>query len=102
MNDPTRSWKLSPMDVESRKHWVEYSKAKDEMFAHTDTKQAPWYVVNADDKKRARLNCIAAMLHLIPYKKMRQPKVELPNRSNKGRYDDRNSLSGRNFVTSRY
>ena len=60
IRNPIKRWKLSPMDVESRKHWVEYSKAKDVMFAHTDRKKTPWYVVNADDKKRARLNCIAA------------------------------------------
>ena len=67
LEDPTKRWKLSPMDLESRARWVEYSKAKDEMFAHTDIKQAPWYVVNADDKKRARLNVIRHFLSLIPY-----------------------------------
>jgi polyphosphate kinase 2 len=67
MNDVTRSWKLSPMDIESRSKWVEYSKAKDAMFAHTDTKQAPWRVVRADDKKSARLNCIRHLLSMIPY-----------------------------------
>jgi polyphosphate kinase len=66
INDPTRRWKLSPMDLESRARWVEYSKAKDEMFAHTDTKQSPWYVVNADEKKRARLNCIHHLLEPDP------------------------------------
>ncbi len=64
--DPTKRWKLSPMDLESRARWVEYSKAKDEMFAHTDIKQAPWYVVNADNKKRARLNFIRHLLSLYP------------------------------------
>jgi polyphosphate kinase 2 len=67
LNDVTRSWKLSPMDIESRSKWVEYSKAKDAMFAHTDTKQAPWRVVRADDKKSARLNCIRHLLSMIPY-----------------------------------
>jgi len=67
MEDRTRSWKLSPMDVESRSRWVEYSRAKDVMFAHTDIPEAPWYVVNADSKKRARLNLIAHLLSLIPY-----------------------------------
>ncbi len=66
MNDPTRSWKLSPMDVESRSNWVEYSKAKDAMFAHTDSKQSPWHVVKADDKKCARLNCIRHLLEHDP------------------------------------
>ena len=65
LKDPTKRWKLSPMDLASRAKWVDYSRAKDEMFAHTDIKQAPWYVVNADDKKRARLNCIHHLLSLI-------------------------------------
>ena len=69
MRNPIKRWKLSPMDMESRKHWVEYSQAKDEMFAHTDRKKAPWFVVNADDKKRARLNCIAHLLQQIPYQR---------------------------------
>jgi polyphosphate kinase 2 len=68
MNDPTRSWKLSPMDLESRAKWCEYSMAKDNMFAHTDSKQSPWRVVKADNKKCARLNCIRHLLSLIPYK----------------------------------
>ncbi len=67
LNDPARRWKLSPMDLESRNRWVEYSKAKDEMFVFADTEESPWYVVNADDKKKARLNCISHLLSLIPY-----------------------------------
>lgn len=67
IDDPTKHWKLSPMDLKSRDRWIEYSKAKDDMFASTDIKQSPWYVVNADSKKRARLNCIAHLLSLIPY-----------------------------------
>ena len=67
IDDPTKRWKLSPMDLESRSKWVEYSRAKDAMFAYTDIKQSPWYVVNADDKKRARLNVIAHLLSMIPY-----------------------------------
>src|SRR6516165_2860302 len=78
MRNPIKRWKLSPMDIESRRHWVDYSKAKDVMFAHTDTKNAPWYVVNADDKKRARLNCIAHLLQQIPYQDMVPVEVELP------------------------
>ncbi len=66
LKDPTKRWKLSPMDLESRSRWVEYSRAKDEMFAHTDIKQAPWYVVNADDKKCARLNVIRHLLSVVP------------------------------------
>ena len=73
MNDVTRSWKLSPMDIESRSKWVEYSKAKDAMFKHTDTKQAPWRVVRADDKKCARLNCIRHLLSVIPYQDVTPP-----------------------------
>jgi polyphosphate kinase 2 len=80
IDDPTKRWKLSPMDLKSREFWVEYSKAKDEMFAHTDIKQAPWWVVNADDKKRARLNCIHHLLSQIPYQDLTPPKLELPPR----------------------
>jgi polyphosphate kinase len=78
--DPTKRWKLSPMDLESRARWVEYSKAKDEMFAHTDIKQAPWYVVNADNKKRARLNVIRHLLSLFPYKDLTPEPIVLPPR----------------------
>ena len=75
-----KRWKISPMDLESRSRWVEYSKAKDEMFAHTDIKQAPWYVVHSDDKKRARLNCISHLLSCIPYQNIEPEKIELPER----------------------
>ena len=78
IESPLKRWKFSPMDLESRSKWLDYSKAKDEMFAYTDTKQCPWYVVNADDKKRARLNTIAHLLSLIPYKDTEYPKIELP------------------------
>ncbi len=67
LKDPTKQWKLSPMDLESRKRWVDYSRAKDDMFAHTDIKQAPWYVVESDIKKHARINCISHLLSLVPY-----------------------------------
>lgn len=80
IDDTTKRWKLSPMDLESRSKWVEYSRAKDEMFAHTDIKQAPWYVVNADDKKRSRLNCIHHLLSLIPYQDMTPEPIILPPR----------------------
>lgn len=80
INDPTKRWKISPMDVESRGKWVEYSMAKDRMFAYTDTKQSPWYVVEADDKKRARLNCIHHLLSLIPYEDLTQKPIKLPPR----------------------
>lgn len=80
IEDPTKRWKLSPMDLKSRSLWVEYSKAKDEMFAYTDTKQSPWYVVNADDKKRARLNCISHLLSMIPYEDLTPEPLKLPPR----------------------
>lgn len=78
--DPTKRWKLSPMDLKSRELWVEYSKAKDDMFAYTDTKISPWYVVAADDKRRARLNCIHHLLSMIPYEDLTPPVFELPPR----------------------
>ena len=78
IKDPLKRWKFSPMDLESRSKWLEYSKAKDDMFAHTDTKQVPWYVVNADNKKKARLNCIDHILSQIPYEKMNYSSIELP------------------------
>lgn len=78
LEDPLKQWKFSPMDLVSRSKWLEYSKAKDDMFAHTDTKQVPWYVVNADNKKSARLNCISHILSQIPYEKMDFPSTKLP------------------------
>jgi len=80
LTDPTKQWKLSPMDLESRKRWVDYSQAKDDMFAHTDIKQAPWYVVDSDVKKHARLNCINHLLSLIPYEDVPRDKVVLDER----------------------
>jgi polyphosphate kinase 2 (PPK2 family) len=80
IEDPTKRWKLSPMDLESRARWVEYSKAKDEMFAFTDTKQAPWSVVNADDKKRARLNVVRHLLGILPYDDLTPDPIVLPPR----------------------
>lgn len=81
LSDPTRRWKLSPMDLEARQRWVEYSQAKDEMFYSTDIKQSPWFVVESDDKRAARLNCIAHLLSLVPYEEVRPPDLgELPPR----------------------
>ena len=80
LDDPTKRWKLSPMDLESRARWIEYSRAKDEMFKYTDIKQAPWYVVNSDVKKRARLNCISHLLTLIPYEDLTPDPIVLPPR----------------------
>ena len=101
IEDVTKQWKLSPMDVESRSKWVEYSKAKDNMFAHTDTKQSPWYVVNADDKKRARLNCISHLLSLIPYGDYKPPKIKLPPRQ-KGEGYVRPPLSEQHIIPEKY
>ena len=80
LTDPTKHWKLSPMDLESRARWVEYSRAKDEMFKYTDIKQAPWYVVNADVKRHARLNCIHHLLTMIPYEDLTPEPIKLPPR----------------------
>ena len=80
IEDPTKRWKLSPMDMKSMELFVEYSKAKDEMFAYTDTKISPWFMVDADDKKRARLNCIHHLLSRIPYKELEHQAIELPER----------------------
>ena len=86
INDPTKHWKLSPMDLESRSRWIEYSKAKDEMFYHTDKAESPWKVVLADNKKKARLNCIRDLLSSIPYKPITYKKVELPKRQSGTNY----------------
>lgn len=101
IDDPTKRWKLSPMDLESRSRWVEYSKAKDEMFAHTDIKQAPWYVVNADNKKKARLNCISHLLSIIPYKDLTPEPISLPPRQVDDGYI-RPPMSDQTFVPERY
>jgi len=102
IEDPRRQWKLSPMDLPSRTKWYEYSKARDRMLKVSDTKFAPWYIVRSDDKKAARLNTIAHVLSMIPYKKLPHKKVKLPPRSNKGAYNDVKSLKGRRFVKERY
>jgi hypothetical protein len=89
------------MDIESRKHWVEYSKAKDEMFAHTDRKKTPWYVVDADNKKKARLNCIAHLLRQIPYHDLRPVEIEVPPRQEDTGYR-RSKKSKQRFVPKVY
>jgi len=101
LKDPTKRWKLSPMDLESRSRWVEYSRAKDIMFAHTDIKQAPWYVVNADDKRRARLNCIGHLLSSIPYDDLTPKQIELPPRQENEGYV-RPPMSDQTFVPEVY
>jgi len=80
IEDPMRRWKLSPMDLESHRRWYDYSRARDAMFAATDTAQSPWHVVQADDKMRARLNCISHLLSVVPWERIRQEKVTLPDR----------------------
>ena len=101
IHDPTKRWKLSPMDLESRARWMEYSKAKDEMFAHTDIKQAPWYVVNADNKRRARLNCITHFLSMIPYKDLTPDPIKLPPRQDLSGYV-RPPMDDQTFVPEKY
>ena len=102
VNDPLRQWKLSPMDLPSRSRWYDYSRARDRMLKRTDTRIAPWYIVRSDDKRAARLNTIAHLLSMIPYKKLPQKKVKLPKRSSKGAYDDDASIARRRFVRERY
>jgi polyphosphate kinase 2 len=102
MNDPTRSWKLSPMDVESRNKWVEYSMAKDVMFTHTDHKMAPWRVVKADNKKLARLNCIRHLLSLIPYEDLPPTPFALPPRPDMPTDYRRPPLEDQTFVPDYY
>jgi polyphosphate kinase 2 len=99
--DPTKRWKISPMDVESRDKWVEYSMAKDKMFCHTDTKQSPWYVVQADDKKRARLNCIDHLLSLIPYEDLTPTPFKLPPLKHDMAYV-RPPVTDQTFVPAKY
>ena len=102
IEDPRKVWKLSPMDVESFKRWYDYSKARDDMLAATHTDYAPWHLVQADNKKRARLNCISHLLSQIPYKELSREKVDLGKRSMRGKYDDAASIKEFNFVPAKY
>jgi polyphosphate kinase len=102
IDDPLRQWKLSPMDLESYRRWYDYSRARDLMLQSTDSPHAPWYVVRSDDKRRARLNCIAHILDLIPFKKVQRAKVRLPKRGTKGKYDDHRILETISLVPERY
>jgi polyphosphate kinase 2 len=102
VSDPLRQWKLSPMDLPSRRRWYAYSRARDAMLRRTDSRVAPWYIVRSDDKKRARLNAIAHVLSAIPHKKLPADKVKLPPRSKKDAYDDVASIARRKFVAERY
>jgi polyphosphate kinase 2 len=102
INDPLRQWKLSPMDLPARERWYEYSRARDEMLDATDTEIAPWHIVRSDDKKRARLNCIADILSRIPYERIKRRKVELPRRSNKRAYDDTATMENRRWIAEKF
>jgi len=102
IDDPLRQWKLSPMDLESYRHWYDYSRARDMMLERTDSNYAPWYIVRSDDKRRARLNCISHILGQIPFEKVSRSKVKLPKRSNKQKYNDQLSLKGMKFVAEKY
>jgi polyphosphate kinase len=101
LEDPMKRWKLSPMDLEARERWVDYSRAKDEMFERTDIEQAPWYVVEADDKRRARLNCISHLLSAIDYEDLTPPPIELPPRQPDQGYV-RPPISEQKFVPELY
>jgi len=90
IEDPMRTWKLSPMDLESHRRWYDYSRARDAMFAATDTQQSPWYVVQTDDKERARLNCISHLLSVVPWKEIPRDKVKLPKRQKSHGYVEPN------------
>ncbi|HOG57843.1 MAG TPA: polyphosphate kinase 2, partial [Bacteroidales bacterium] len=101
INDPTKRWKISQMDVESREKWVEYSIAKDKMFSYTDIRQSPWFVVPADDKRRARLNCIDHLLSMIPYEDLTQKSIKLPPLKHEVAYV-RPPITEQNFVPGKY
>jgi polyphosphate kinase 2 (PPK2 family) len=100
IEDPTKQWKLSPMDLEARARWVDYAEAKDEMFAYTDTKDSPWFVVEADDKRTARLNLISHLLERIPYEQVPAEKIDLPPRQERAYV--RPPVDTQTFVPSRY
>ncbi len=98
IDDPIRQWKLSPMDLPSRERWYEYSRARDMMLNATDTAYAPWHIIRSDDKKRARLNCIAHLLKQLPYKQVKRPRVKLPKRAMKHAYDDAAPMAKRRWI----
>src|SRR5262249_9437541 len=103
MPNTIKRWKLSPIDIESRRHWVDYSQAKDLMFARTDTKVSPWYVVNSDNKKQARLNCIAHLLSRVPYNDLNPVEIALPPRQSDSDYkskDNESALRAGNLLTA--
>ncbi|QNI48214.1 polyphosphate kinase 2 [Synechococcus sp. A15-60] len=101
IDDPTRRWKLSPMDLEARNRWVDFSRAKDEMFNRTNIPEAPWFTVEADDKRRARLNCLRHVLGKVPWEDMTPPAIELPPRPKQGDYT-RPPINEQFFVPNTY
>ncbi len=102
IDDRTKRWKLSPMDLESRKRWFDYSQAKDAMFLHTDIPESPWWVVNSDDKKRARLNAMSHLLSMIPYHEVEQPTLKLPRRQKPDLSYVRPPIESQRWVPARY
>jgi len=102
IEDPLRQWKLSPTDMESRRKWYDYSRARDMMLDATDTEWAPWHIVRSDDKKRARLSCIKHLLGQVPYEKVKREKVELVGRSKKHAYDDEAPMRNRRWIPEAY
>ena len=102
LDDPLRQWKLSAVDLPSRRRWFDYSRARDAMLKATDSRHAPWHILRSNDKKRARLNCIRHLLKQIPYERVPREKVTLPKRSMKRAYDDEAALRGRRFVPEKY
>jgi polyphosphate kinase len=102
LEDPLRQWKLSPTDLESRRRWYDYSRARDLMLAATDSRHAPWHLVRSDDKKRARLNCIAHLLAQIPYQRVKRQKIKPVGRSDKHAYDDEAPLKKRRWIKEVY
>ncbi len=102
IEDPRKTWKLSPMDVESFKRWYDYSRARDDMLKATSSKHAPWYVVRANSKKRARLNCISHLLSQVPYEDVPRDDVKLGKRNLKDKYDDRVEAVHSKFVPEKF
>ena len=102
IEDPLRQWKLSPTDLESRRRWYDYSRARDMMLEATDTKWAPWHIVQSDSKRNARLNCIAHLLSCIPYKRIKRPKVRMVERSKKHGFDDITPMRRRHWIPEKY
>jgi polyphosphate kinase 2 len=102
MRDRTKRWKISPMDLEARRRWFDYSKAKDVMFAHTDVEDSPWWVVEADSKKRARLNCISHLLSQVPYEDVAPPVLELPPRGPEDPDYKRPSKNSMRYVPAKF